>query len=143
MAKKGILQNAEKIFRNSKTMDKILRGGFFLWVLVGLLALIYLITPSIFDIVFNLDTSRVMTILFVPENLNDDMADEFFLVRDITIGILVIALVLALYVLPIAMMLEACFSKKSFIWKSFWILLILILGIVGMVLYWFFGRKNL
>lgn|GEM_PF-3423516 len=143
MAKKSVIQRAEKIFRNSHTMNAILRGGFFLWVLVGLLALIYLLTPSVFDIIFNLDTTRTNMILFVPEDLNNDMADDFFLVRDITIGILIIALVLALYVLPVAMMLEACFTKKSFTWKLFWVLSILILGIVGMVLYWFFGRKNL
>ncbi len=143
MANKSVIQRSEKIFRNSSTMNAILRGGFFLWVLVGLLALIYLLTPSIFDIVFNLDTTRTNMILFVPEDVNDDMADNFFLVRDITIGIFVIALVLALYVLPLAMMLEACFSKKNFTWKLFWGLSILILGIVGMVLYWFFGRKNL
>lgn len=143
MAKKGILQRAEKICRNSRTMEEIYNGGLLLWVFVGILTVVYLAMPSIFDVLFGMHASRIHLLLFVPADLNHSMADEFLLVRDAIIGIFIIALVAALYAIPISMMLEACFSKKSFLWKSFWTLLILILGIIGMFAYWFFGRKDI
>jgi hypothetical protein len=124
-------------------MEEIYKGGLLLWVLVGILVGIYLVIPSIFDILFGMHSNRIHTLIFVPADLNHSMADEFLLVRDSILGVFVIALVVALYAIPVAMMLEACFSKKSFIWKLFWTVFILVLGIIGMFAYWFFGRKNL